>query len=127
MSDQETIFDKIVRKEIPATIVYEDELCLAFKDINPVAPFHVILIPKKKDGMDRLVNAQEKNEKILGHLMVKVGEIVRSNGLAESGYRLVVNDGPHGGQTVAHLHLHIIGGAQMYWPPGTGKSELLKL
>ena len=126
MAEQETIFDKIVRKEIPANIVFEDDLCLAFRDINPVAPFHVLLIPKIKDGMDRLIHATDKNEKVLGHLMLKAGEIARSNGLTDGGFRIVINDGPQGGQTVHHLHLHIIGGAQMYWPPGTGKSEGLK-
>lgn len=119
----ETVFDKIVSKTIPAKIVYEDDLCLAFHDVNPVANFHVILIPKVKDNLSRLINAEEKNEKILGHLMVKAAEIARKEGFGETGFRLVVNDGPNGGQTVHHLHLHILAGQQMYWPPGTGQSE----
>lgn len=122
----ETIFDKIINKTIPASIVYEDDLCLAFKDINPVAPFHVLLIPKVRDNLSRLSNAEEKNEKILGHLMIKAGEIAKANGLGENGFRLVVNDGPHAGQTVHHLHIHIIGGQQMFWPPGTGQEESKK-
>lgn len=119
----ETIFDKIISKTIPATIVYEDDLCLAFKDINPVAPFHVLVIPKARDNLSRLVNATEKNQAILGHLMVKAAEIARENGYAENGFRLVVNDGPHGGQMVHHLHIHILAGQQMFWPPGTGHAE----
>ncbi len=114
----ETIFDKIVRKEIPCDLVYEDELCMAFKDINPVAKFHVLLIPKKKDGLVHLQDAQDKNKDILGHLMVVVSKIAQENNLQE-GFRVVVNDGKFGGQTVDHLHLHIIGGQQLFWPPGT--------
>ena len=126
MDAQETIFDKIVRKEIPATIIYEDDECLAFKDINPCAKFHAILIPKKKDGLDRLSNAEEKHKNILGHLMIKAGQIAKENDL-EDGFRLVVNDGKTAGQTIWHLHLHIIGGQQLFWPPGTGKKEDIKL
>ena len=123
--EKETIFDKIIRKEIPADIVYEDEHCLAFKDINPVSKFHILLIPKKKNGLDRLFNAEKKNEQVLGHLMLKAAEIARSSNLGE-GFRIVINDGKFGGQTVDHLHLHIIGGQQLFWPPGTGKNEVLK-
>ena len=122
----ETIFDKIIQKIIPASIVFEDEDCLAFKDINPCAPVHIILIPKVKDNLTGLIQAEQKNEKILGHLMIKAAEIAKQNGLADNGFRLVVNDGPFAGQTVNHLHLHIIGGQQMFWPPGTGASEKLK-
>ena len=114
-----------MKKEIPANIIYEDDFCLAFKDINPVAKFHVLLIPKQKDNLDRLYNAEQKNQELLGHLMVKVAEIAKKNNL-EDGYRIVINDGKYGGQTVSHLHIHIIGGQQMYWPPGTGKIENIK-
>ena len=122
----ETIFDKIIKKEIPADIVYEDDKCLAFKDINPVAQFHVLLIPKVRANLDRLSNATEDNSAILGHLMVTAAKIVKENGLADKGFRLVVNDGEHGAQTVFHLHLHILAGQQMIWPPGTGGIEKLK-
>jgi len=122
MDSQETIFDKIARKEIPSSIIYEDDECMAFKDINPCAKFHAVLIPKKKDGLDRLLHAEDRHKAILGHLMVKAAQIARENGL-EDGFRIVVNDGQHGGQTVWHLHLHIIGGQQLFWPPGTGKKE----
>ena len=114
-----TVFDKVISKAIPADIVYEDELCLAFRDIHPVARVHVLLIPKKKDGLDRLVHAEERHREVLGHMMLKVGHIARLEGLAEDGYRLVVNDGNQAGQSVPHLHLHIIGGQQLFWPPGT--------
>ncbi|KRX02644.1 HIT-like domain [Pseudocohnilembus persalinus] len=116
--NQETIFDKIIRKEIPSKIVYEDDLCLAFRDISPQAPTHILLIPKKKENLSQLQNAQEKDKELLGHLMLKVGDIARQEGIAESGYRVVINDGPNGQQSVDHVHLHILGGIQMLWPPG---------
>ena len=119
----ETIFDKIIKKEIPATIIYEDDKCLAFKDINPVAEFHVLLIPKVKGNLDKLSNAQESDAAILGHLMVTAAKIVKENGFAEKGFRLVVNDGENGLQSVFHLHLHILAGQKMCWPPGTGGIE----
>ena len=125
MGKEETIFDKIIRKEIPATIVYEDDLCIAFKDITPVAPVHVLLIPKKRGNLDRLSHATEEDEKILGHLMVKVSQVAKQLGLSTNGFRIVINDGQQGGQSVNHLHIHIIGGAQMYWPPGTQKNDEL--
>eukprot|EP00736_Rhodelphis_marinus_P013123 Rmarinus@m.29865 len=112
----ETIFDKIIRKEIPATIVYEDDLCLAFKDINPQAPTHLLLIPKVRAGLTKLSCATEENKEVLGHMMVKAGEIAKMVGLED--FRLVVNNGPQAGQEVYHLHLHILGGRQMTWPPG---------
>ena len=106
---KETIFDKIIRKEIPAKVIYEDDLCLCFLDINPTAKFHALLVPKNKDNMDRLYNAEQKNEKVLGHMMVTVAQIAKQNNLGE-GYRIVINDGKNGCQTIDHLHLHIIGG-----------------
>lgn len=112
-----TIFTKIINKEIPATIVYEDDLCLAFKDIQPQAPVHVLLIPKKP--IESMAKVQgEEDQKILGHLMVKASAIAESLGLAADGYRLVVNTNKNGGQTVYHLHVHIMGGRAMSWPPG---------
>lgn len=120
----ESVFDKIVERKIPADVVYEDEMCIAFRDINPVAKVHVLLIPKKKDGLDRLSNAEERHKDILGHLMGKVGHVASIVGVKEEGFRVVVNNGGHGGQEVEHLHLHIIGGQQLFWPPGTVKTKL---
>ncbi|ORM42321.1 putative HIT-like protein [Babesia sp. Xinjiang] len=89
---------------------------LAFHDINPVAPVHILVIPKKRSGLSRLSRATDEHAHILGHMMVKVAQIVRENNIGD--FRLVVNNGPQGGQEVYHLHLHIIGGRPMGWPPG---------
>ena len=111
-----TLFTKIITREIPAKIVYEDDQCLAFRDNNPQAPTHILLIPKREiQGLSALKDADQK---LLGHLVLKASEIAASEGLQESGYRLVVNDGKHAGQTVPHLHFHILGGRSMSWPPG---------
>ncbi|KAJ7517672.1 hypothetical protein O6H91_21G034400 [Diphasiastrum complanatum] len=112
-----TIFDKIVKKEIPATIVYEDEKVLAFRDINPQAPVHVVLIPKDRDGLTQLSKSDPRHKDILGHLLYSVKVIADQEGLTD-GYRVVINDGPNGCQSVYHLHLHILGGRQLKWPPG---------
>ncbi|MGD1903731.1 MAG: histidine triad nucleotide-binding protein [Geitlerinemataceae cyanobacterium] len=114
MSD--TLFSKIIRREIPADIVYEDELCLAFRDIAPQAPTHVLVIPKKP--IPRLSEVTPDDTALLGHLLAKVATIASDLGLADSGYRIVINNGDDGGQTVDHLHLHILGGRSMQWPPG---------
>ncbi len=111
----ETIFSKIIKREIPAEIVYEDDLCLAFKDINPQAPVHILVIPKKPIPL--LDSAEETDEALLGHLLLKVKQIAQETGLS-NGYRVVINNGNDGGQTVDHLHLHILGKRQMQWPPG---------
>ena len=113
-----TIFDKIIAKEIPTSIVYEDEACLAFDDINPQAPVHVLVIPKKRDGLTQLCKAEERHKAILGHLMFVAQSVAKLKGMSEDGYRVVVNDGPAGCQAVYHLHLHVLGGRQMKWPPG---------
>lgn len=113
-----TIFDKIVAGIIPSTKVYEDDVVYAFRDINPVAPVHILVVPKNMGRLSRLQNATEEDKGTLGHLMWAAAEIARREGLAP-GFRLVVNDGDQGGQTVHHLHLHIIGGKQLSWPPGT--------
>lgn len=110
-----TIFGKILRKEIPADIVYEDEHCLAFRDINPQAPTHVLVIPKKE--IPRLSDAGEEDRDLLGHLMLAVGRIARQLGVGDA-FRLVVNNGAEAGQSVFHLHLHILGGRKLRWPPG---------
>lgn len=112
-----TIFDKIIRKEIPSTIVYEDEKVLAFRDINPQAPVHIVLIPKIRDGLTQLSKADVKHKDVLGHLMYVSSLIAKQEGI-EDGYRVVINNGPTACQSVYHLHLHIMGGRQLKWPPG---------
>lgn len=111
-----TIFTKIINKEIPADIVYEDDLCLSFKDISPQAPVHVLLIPKKQ--VANMQELEEGDRDLVGHIMVQVPKIAKKLGLDELGYRVVVNCKKYGGQEVDHLHLHILGGRQMNWPPG---------
>ena len=110
-----TIFKRIIDKEIPAKIAYEDALCLAFHDVNPQAPTHVLLIPRKE--IRSLNNPDAEDTILLGHLLMTVPRIAEQLGLS-SGYRLVVNCGPDAGQTVDHLHLHILGGRALSWPPG---------
>ena len=111
-----TIFEKIIAREIPADIVFEDDQCLAFRDINPQAPTHVLLVPKRV--IQRLGASKCDDQALLGHLLVKAGELAQMLGLAESGFRVVINHGRDGGETVPHLHLHILGGRPMEWPPG---------
>ncbi len=110
-----TLFQKIIDREIPATIVYEDEHCAAFRDVNPQAPTHVLLVPKKP--IASLDDAEPADAALLGHLMTTIRRIAADLGL-ESGYRTVVNCGPDGGQTVDHLHIHLLGGRRLTWPPG---------
>ena len=110
-----TLFSKIINKEIPAQIVYEDELCLAFRDINAQAPTHVLLIPKKE--IPRLVDATAEDQALLGHLMITAGKIARDLGVGDA-FRLAVNNGADAGQSVFHLHLHILAGRPFKWPPG---------
>lgn len=113
---EKTIFQKIVDREIPTEIVYEDEQCLCFRDINPQAPTHLLLIPKKL--IPRLAEAGPGDQELLGHLFSRVRVIAEQEGFAEAGFRTVVNNGPHGGEEVPHLHLHLLAGRQMQWPPG---------
>lgn len=110
-----TIFSKIISHEIPADIVYEDEHCLAFRDINPQAPTHVLLIPKKE--IAQLGDASEEDGALLGHMMLAAGRIARELGVGDA-FRLVVNNGAAAGQSVFHLHLHILAGRSLGWPPG---------
>jgi len=112
---EETIFNKIIQREIPADIVYEDELCLAFRDISAQAPLHVLLIPKKPIAM--LSQADSSDQSTLGHLLQVAPEIAAQEGYADC-FRLVVNNGAEAGQTVFHLHLHILAGREFKWPPG---------
>ena len=118
-AEEVTIFDKIVAKEIPATIIHEDDLCLAFRDINAVAATHFLVIPKNRDGLTQLQFAEERHAALLGHLMVTAAKVAKQEGLAE-GFRIVINDGVNGCQSVYHLHIHVIGGQQLSWPPGVG-------
>lgn len=115
MATQDTLFSKIIRREIPADIVYEDDLALAFKDIHPQAPVHILVIPKKP--IPKLANAESQDHALMGHLLLTVKRVAEAAGLS-NGYRVVINTGADGGQTVDHLHLHILGGRQMAWPPG---------
>lgn len=112
----ETIFSKIIRKEIPAKIAYEDEHCLAFHDVNPQAPVHVLVIPKKQ--IQSLESAEPGDASLLGHLQIVLQRVARDLGIHETGYRVVTNCGNHGGQSVAHIHYHLLGGRAMQWPPG---------
>ena len=115
MSGEKSIFKKIIDREIPAEIIYEDELCLAFKDVNPQAPIHVLVIPKQEiTSIDHL---ESEDQELAGHLILTVGKIAKMLGL-ENGYRTIVNTGTEGGQTVDHLHLHLLGGRALHWPPG---------
>jgi len=112
----ECIFCKIAKKEIPAKVVYEDEKILAFDDINPQAPVHVLLIPKKHYAS--LNEIPEEKIDLLGHLMLKARQTARDKGIKESGYRIVLNTAGDSGQDVFHIHLHVLGGRRMKWPPG---------
>jgi histidine triad (HIT) family protein len=111
-----TLFEKIAAREIPAQIVYEDDLVLAFRDIAPQAPVHVLIVPKKP--IPRIAEATTDDHKVLGHLLLKAAEVAEKLGLKQSGYRLVFNNGADAGEAVPHLHLHILGGRKMNWPPG---------
>ena len=111
-----TIFSKIIDRQIPATIIYEDDRCLAFHDISPQAPVHVLVIPKK--AIARIAESTREDETLLGHLLFTAQAVAKQCGLHESGFRLVINNGRDGGESVPHLHIHILGGRKMGWPPG---------
>jgi histidine triad (HIT) family protein len=111
-----TLFEKIIAHEIPASIVYEDDLVVAFRDIKPQAPVHVLIIPKKP--IPRMAEAKPEDQPVLGHLLLKAAEVANRLGLAQSGFRLVFNNGPDAGEAVPHLHCHILGGRHLGWPPG---------
>ncbi|WP_447974178.1 histidine triad nucleotide-binding protein [Nitrospira sp. Kam-Ns4a] len=114
MSD--CIFCKIAERQIPAKIVHEDDSCLAFDDINPQAPVHALIIPKRHAAS--LAELTEADTGLLGHLLLTGSRVAKQKGIAEGGYRLVINTGRNGGQTVFHLHVHLLGGRHMTWPPG---------
>ena len=113
---EKTLFEKIYDGEIPADIVYKDDLCACFRDISPQAPVHLLLVPRKP--ISRIELATEDDAALLGHLMFVAGEVARKMGLAESGFRIVVNNGADAGEAVPHLHPHILGGRFLQWPPG---------
>ena len=110
-----TLFEKIVAREIPAQIVFEDDLVLAIRDIHPQAPTHVIIFPKRP--VPRIAEAAPDDHKLLGHLLLKAAEVAKKLEL-KNGYRLVINNGADGGETVPHLHVHLLGGRHLAWPPG---------
>jgi len=112
----ETIFSRIVRKEIPAKIVYEDDVSLAFHDLNAQAPVHVLVIPKRQ--IDSLELATDEDASLLGHLQIVIQKVARLVNIHESGYRVVMNCGRDGGQSVGHIHYHLLGGRPLDWPPG---------
>ncbi len=111
----ETIFTKIINKEIPADIVYEDDLCLAFRDINPQAPTHILIITKKP--LPRLNDAEETDASLLGHLMLAANKVAAAEGVADA-FRLVLNNGAGAGQEIFHMHFHLLAGRSFSWPPG---------
>ncbi len=111
-----TLFEKIAARELPATIVYEDDVVLAIRDLKPQAPTHILLVPKKP--IPRIAEAKPEDLQVLGHLMLKAAEVADKLGLTQSGYRLVFNNGPDAGEAVPHLHCHILGGRHLGWPPG---------
>ncbi len=111
----ETIFSKIINREIPAEIIFEDDLCLAFKDVNPQAPTHVLIIPKKP--IPKLADCDDEDQSLLGHLLLKAKAIAGELG-CEDAYRIAINNGAGAGQTVFHLHVHLLAGRPFSWPPG---------
>lgn len=113
---EDCIFCKIVKGDIPSEKVYEDELILAFKDINPEAPIHIVVIPKKH--IESLNELTEKDADIVAHIYIKTKELAQELGINKKGYRIVTNCGEQGGQTVNHLHFHVLGGRNLQWPPG---------
>lgn len=112
----ECLFCRIVKREIPSKIVYQDEQCLAFEDVNPQAPVHILIIPKRH--IDSLSQATTADADLLAHLLLTINRLAKDKEVLDPGYRAVINSGPAGGQTVSHLHLHLLGGRPMQWPPG---------
>ena len=117
MPEEQTIFHKIITGDIPAQIVYEDEEVVAFRDANPQAPVHILLIPRNIDP-ESLNDVSRSDEAILGHLLFAAAKVANKEGIAESGYRVVINTGTGAGQSIDYLHLHLLGGRDMTWPPG---------
>jgi len=113
---EKTLFEKIADREIPAEILYEDEICLCLRDINPQAPVHLLIVPKKP--IVRIAEANPEDQSTLGHLLLTAQTVAKQQGFAESGFRTVINNGHDGGEEVPHLHLHILAGRKLTWPPG---------
>lgn len=111
-----TLFEKIAAREIPADIVFEDDLCLAIRDISPQAPVHILVFPKR--CIPRVAGAAADDAALLGHLLLTAAAVAGAEGISGSGFRLVINNGPDGGETVPHLHVHLLGGRGLGWPPG---------
>ncbi len=110
-----SIFTKIIKREIPGSFEHEDDLCIAIRDINPQAPVHILVVPKKP--IVRTALAEDEDRDVLGHLLLTARSVAKKLDL-EEGFRIVINNGPHGGEAVPHLHVHLLGGRQMGWPPG---------
>ncbi|HAE10327.1 MAG: histidine triad nucleotide-binding protein [Opitutae bacterium] len=110
-----TLFEKIINREIPADVLHEDETCIAIRDIAPQAPVHALVIPKKV--IPRIAEARREDQEVIGHLLLVAGQLARSEKL-DDGFRIVINNGSDGGETVPHLHVHLLGGRQLQWPPG---------
>ena len=115
-SDSMTIFEKIIAREIPAKVIWEDDDALAFHDVNPQAPVHVLIVPKKV--IPRLADAKEADRAVLGKLLLVASELAKKLGIEQSGYRVVINSGPDAGESVPHLHVHLLGKRALAWPPG---------
>lgn len=111
-----TLFEKLIARQIPSEVVYEDDQVFAFRDIHPQAPTHILVVPKRP--IPRIGEAKPEDAPLLGHLLFKAAEVAKSVGLSESGFRLVINNGRDGGESVPHLHCHILGGRPLGWPPG---------
>jgi histidine triad (HIT) family protein len=111
-----TIFSRIIAREIPADIVYEDDKCLAFRDVSPKAPMHVLIIPKQE--IANIEALADDDAALVGHIWIVIRNLARQFGVSETGYRVVVNCGPDGGQSVDHLHFHMLAGRKLEWPPG---------
>lgn len=111
-----TLFQKIIDREIPAKLAHEDDLCIAIHDISPQAPVHVLVIPKKP--ISRIAEATTADQAVLGHLLLTAAALAKKLGVAESGFRIVINNGRDGGETVPHLHVHLLGQRSLGWPPG---------
>lgn len=108
---EKTLFEKICDKEIPSELIYEDELCVAFKDISPLAPVHYLIVPRK--AIPRIAEAEPCDQSLLGHLLLIAAKIAEQQGFSPDGFRLVINNGPHGGEEVPHLHVHLLAGRQL--------------
>lgn len=116
MSHEDCIFCKIIAGDIPSSRVHEDHMCVAFDDLNPQAPAHILIVPR--EHVDSLDKADGENKDLLGHLLLSAAEIAREKGFADDGYRVVINTNADGGQTVFHLHIHLLGGRPFIFPPG---------